>query len=249
MPAGVGCGRSEKQPPALLQAEAMGAMGCDPGLPDAEHPLRDVLVGVHAGSCPHQLNFHCHTTCSDGSLRPEQLGQQAIALGLSHLAVTDHHSTAAYLPLQSWLAHRAAEGCSVPVLWSGVEISCLLEGCLVHVLALGFELDPPSLDPYRQGRAPTGRLLQAAEVRLRIHAAGGLALLAHPGRYRLPFQRLIPAAAALGFDGAEAYYDYAMQPRWQPTPLVCDAIAALLSAHGLLRSCGTDTHGLELHGR
>jgi len=39
----------------------------------ASHPLRQVLEGVHAGSCPGELNFHCHTTCSDGSLRPEQL--------------------------------------------------------------------------------------------------------------------------------------------------------------------------------
>lgn len=213
------------------------------------HPLRQVLAGVHAGSCPGELNFHCHTTCSDGSLRPEQLGAQAVALGLRHLAVTDHHSTDAHGPLQAWLQAQSASQADLPTLWTGIEISCLLEGCLVHVLALGFEQDHPALQPYREGRAPVGMLLQASEVRRRIHAAGGLALLAHPGRYRLPFQRLIPAAAALGFDGAEAYYDYAMQARWEPTPLVCDAIAAMLEQHGLLRSCGTDTHGLELHGR
>ncbi|MFM8545846.1 MAG: PHP domain-containing protein [Vulcanococcus sp.] len=214
-----------------------------------DHPLRQVLEGVHAGSCPAELNFHCHTTCSDGSLRPEQLGAQALALGLQHFAVTDHHSTEAYLPLQSWLDAQASAGCTVPTLWSGMEISCLLEGCLVHVLALGFEPGHGALEPYRQGCSPVGPELQASEVRRRIQAAGGLALLAHPGRYRLPFQRLIAAAAALDFDGAEAFYDYAMQPRWQPTPVVCEAIDALLTALGLLRSCGTDTHGLELHGR
>ena len=97
--------------------------------------------------------------------------------------------------------------------------------------------------------SPGGEPLQACEVVRRIHDAGGLAVLAHPSRYRLSFQRLIPAAAALGFDGAEAYYDYDLQPRWQPTPVVCDAIARLLDDHALLRSCGTDTHGLELRGR
>jgi predicted metal-dependent phosphoesterase TrpH len=147
------------------------------------------------------------------------------------------------------LSQQQDAGETVPTLWSGIEISCLLEGCLVHVLALGFEPDHPALAPYRQGRAPVGAPLRAGEVRRRIHDAGGLALLAHPGRYRLPFQRLIPAAAALGFDGAEAFYDYGMQPRWQPTPLVCEAIDALLTNLGLLRSCGTDTHGLELCGR
>ena len=215
----------------------------------ASHPLRPVLAGVHAGSCPGELNFHCHTTCSDGSLRPEQLGAQALGLGLQHFAVTDHHSTTAYAPLQAWLAGQAEMGRSVPTLWSGIEISCLLEGCLVHVLALGFEPGHRALDPYAQGCAPVGPELKASEVRRRIHEAGGLALLAHPGRYRLPFQRLIAAAAALDFDGAEAFYDYAMQPRWQPTPVVCEAIDALLTDLGLLRSCGTDTHGLELHGR
>ena len=215
----------------------------------AAHPLRPVLEQVHAGSCPGTLNFHCHTIHSDGSLRPEQLGRQALSLGLEHLAVTDHHSTAATAPLQQWFARQAEAGEVVPVLWSGVEISCLLESCLVHVLALGFEAAHPALEPYRQGQAPVGEELRASTVVQRIHDAGGLALLAHPGRYRLSFQRLIPAAAALGFDGAEAYYDYAMQPRWAPTPVVCEAIARLLDDHALLRSCGTDTHGLELSGR
>ena len=213
------------------------------------HPLRAVLEQVEPGSCPGRLNFHCHTIHSDGSLRPEELGAQALAIGLEHLAVTDHHSTAAWAPLRDWFLAQQERGRSVPTLWSGVEISCLLEGCLVHVLALGFEPGHPALQPYCQGAAPVGDLLQAAAVVDRIHAAAGLAVLAHPGRYRLSFQRLIPAAAALGFDGAETYYDYGMQPRWQPTPVVCDAIARLLNDHALLRSCGTDTHGLELCGR
>jgi predicted metal-dependent phosphoesterase TrpH len=208
-----------------------------------------VLETVQAGSCPTELNFHCHTTCSDGSLSPEGLGAQALSLGLRHLAVTDHHSCAAFLPLQRWFERQAAAGQTVPTLWSGMEISCLLEGCLVHVLALGFELDHPALALYSQGQASVGADLQASTVRERIHAAGGLALLAHPGRYRLPFQRLIPAAAALGFDGAEAWYDYGMQGRWQPTRHLCEAIDRLLGNHALLRSCGTDTHGLELCGR
>ena len=63
----------------------MGGSGAMPH----PHPLRAVLAGVHAGSCPGELNFHCHTTCSDGSLRPQQLGEQALALGLRHFAVTD----------------------------------------------------------------------------------------------------------------------------------------------------------------
>ncbi len=254
MPAGAGCGLSGKppaEPPEVAGSAAERPAGVQ--LAGATHPLAAVLAGVHAGSCPGTLNFHCHTLCSDGSLAPESLGAQALALGLRHLAVTDHHSTAALAPLRRWFAAQAEGGAAVPTLWSGVEISCLLEGCLVHVLALGFAEDSAealeALAPYRQGSAPVGEELRAAEVVRRIHGAGGLALLAHPARYRLPFARLIGAAAELGMDGGEAWYDYAMQPRWQPTPLVCASIAAQLEELGLLRSCGTDTHGLALHGR
>jgi predicted metal-dependent phosphoesterase TrpH len=242
MPVGGGSGPNGK--PQRRQAEPMVVAASDHG-----HPLRAVLADVHAGSCPGELNFHCHTTCSDGSLRPEQLGEEALAVGLRHLAVTDHHSTEAFAPLQNWFAGQAAVGRSVPTLWTGLEISCLLEGCLVHVLALGFEAGHGALAPYRQGCAPVGAELRAAEVCCRVQAAGGLALLAHPARYRLPYQRLITAAAELGFDGAEAFYDYNLQSQWRPTPLVCEAIDSLLINLGLLRSCGTDTHGLHLSGR
>ena len=214
------------------------------------HPLATVLRQVDASSCPGRFNFHCHTRHSDGSLSPTDLVLQARRLGLEHLAITDHHRVDAHdEAVQALAAAAHADGGEGPTLWRGVEISCLLEGCLVHVLALGFRDDHPSLAPYLQGLSVVGPELQAGVVVAAIQAAGGLALLAHPARYRLPHQRLIAAAAELGFDGAEAWYDYAMAARWEPTPLVCDAIAADLQKRGLLQSCGTDTHGFELNGR
>ncbi|MCP9774534.1 PHP domain-containing protein [Cyanobium sp. WAJ14-Wanaka] len=208
------------------------------------HPLAEVLRQVDRQSCPSRFNFHCHTTFSDGSLGPEALVSQAVELGLEHLAITDHHSIAAYGPASQFLGTGPG-----PKLWTGVEISCLLEGCLVHVLGLGFDPLHPSLTPYLQGSAVVGTALQARAVLAAIHGASGLALLAHPARYRLPFATLLEAAAQLGFDGAEAWYDYQMQPSWQPTPHVCEAIATDLHKRGLLMSCGTDTHGLALDGR
>jgi len=218
--------------------------------PEAQsHPLTPVLRQVRPDSCPGRLNFHCHTIHSDGSLDPADLVGQAVSIGLEHLAITDHHCHRAIEAAQAALQRHAAAGRPVPTLWRGVEISCLLEGCLVHVLALGFADEHASLHPYLQGSAVVGQALRAEAVLEAIQAAGGLALLAHPGRYRLPFARLIAAAAELGFDGAEAWYDYDMQLRWQPTPLVCEAIAAELDQRGLLHCCGTDTHGLVLDGR
>ncbi len=225
-----------------------------PGPPTAprlreRHPLAAVLASADPLSCPEQLNFHCHTTCSDGSLTPERLADQAVAIGLEHLAVTDHHSVAALPVLKNRFDRLREQGRRVPELWSGVEISCLLEGCLVHVLALGFDPSHHALQPYLGCSAVVGEALRAGSVRQAIHAAGGLALLAHPARYRLPHSTLITAAAALGFDGAEAFYDYEQGVRWRATPLVCEAIAEQLEGLGLLRSCGTDTHGHHLGGR
>jgi predicted metal-dependent phosphoesterase TrpH len=159
-----------------------------------DHPLSQVLREVTPQCCPTRLNFHCHTLCSDGSLTPEQLIDQAAAIGLEHLAITDHHSTGAHAPAQARLAAAAAAGQAVPKLWRGVEISALLDGCLVHVLALGFADAHPSLEPYLKGSSCVGEALRAEAVLAAIHAADGLALLAHPGRYRLPFQRLVAAA-------------------------------------------------------
>ncbi|MEB3200667.1 MAG: PHP domain-containing protein [Synechococcaceae cyanobacterium] len=213
------------------------------------HPLTAVLRTVGSDSCPGRLNFHCHSLCSDGSLAPQALADQACELALEHFAVTDHHGFSAHGPAAERLAERRARGEVVPTLWRGVEISCLLEGCLVHVLALGFSAQHEPLLPYLQGQAVTGPALQAAAVVEAIQASRGLALLAHPARYRLPHPRLIAAAAALGFDGAEAWYDYGMQGQWSPTPLICEEIAADLDRRGLLSSCGTDSHGFKLHAR
>lgn len=214
-----------------------------------QHPLRAVLETIGPESCPGSLNFHCHTVCSDGSLEPVALIEQATARKLSHIAVTDHHSIAAYEPMLDWLDRARTRGENTPTLWSGMEISCILQGCLVHVLALGFTPGHPALVPYSSGDAAVGAPLRAGEVRKAIHNAGGLAILAHPGRYRLGFSVLIDAAAELGFDGGEAWYDYDMQQHWACTPLICESIDQQLKNLGLLRTCGTDTHGLDLKGR
>ncbi|MCY4235788.1 MAG: PHP domain-containing protein [Cyanobacteria bacterium MAG CAR2_bin_4] len=222
-----------------------------PRAPDAgslPHPLVKVLAMIDRHSCPGRCNFHCHTTCSDGSLTPEELAVQAAELGLEHLAVTDHHSQRAYPLAQQTLAALQRQGQAVPRLWRGVEISALLKGCLVHVLALGYGAEEP-LMPYLQGEAVRGKALQAGAVVSAVHRAGGLAALAHPARYRLDFRVLIRAAQGLKFDAVETWYDYDMGPWWQPSPLICDHVDQLRQDLGLLASCGTDTHGANLRGR
>ena len=78
------------------------------------HPLQVVLEQVGPSSCPTTHNFHCHTICSDGSLEPLELIQQATERGLKHLAVTDHHSSHAHREIQAWLDQQRASGVEVP---------------------------------------------------------------------------------------------------------------------------------------
>ncbi len=216
--------------------------------PRSPHPLEKILATVGPHSCPGQYNFHCHTTCSDGTLTPEELATQATELGLEHLAITDHHSHQAYGLAQQTIEALVRHGHAVPKLWSGTEINGILHTCLVHILALGYG-DAAPLMCYTQGQAAHGEALGAAAVVAAIHRAGGLAILAHPARYRLDFRVLIREAQRLGFDGVETWYDYDMMPQWQASPWICHQVDQLRQDLGLLATCGTDTHSTDLRGR
>ncbi len=213
------------------------------------HPLVPILTNIDSQSCPKQCNFHTHTNCSDGSLSPVALANQAINLGIKHLSITDHHTIKAYHQIRPYLKKIENNGGPLPTLWTGVEISALLAGCLVHILALGFEIRDNKLSKYLGGESSSGDDLRAENVVKSIHDSGGLAILAHPARYRIGFDTLLTKASELNFDGAETWYDYDSRPVWSPTPLVCSSIQRMVTKLNLLSTCGTDTHGNSLLGR
>ncbi|MBW4671284.1 MAG: PHP domain-containing protein [Cyanomargarita calcarea GSE-NOS-MK-12-04C] len=210
--------------------------------------LKQVFQNTDAQSCPFTFNFHMHTVFSDGKLQPSSLMEQAIAIGLKGMAITDHHSISGYRAAQSWLEDWKWSNPSVeaPCLWSGVEINANLLNVEVHILAYAFEPEHPSLKPYTQRRITTGQEYQAVNVISAIHEAGGLAVLAHPARYRRSHFDLIPEAAQLGIDGVEAFYAYNNPNPWRPTALESQQVQKMAAQHGLFNSCGTDTHGLSL---
>jgi 3',5'-nucleoside bisphosphate phosphatase len=79
-----------------------------------------------------------------------------------------------------------------------------------------------------------------AEAVAAAHAAGGVAILAHPGRDEgagilLP-ERLARMLDHAPIDGLEVHYP-------THTPEQVRDYAALADHHGLLRSCGSDSHG------
>jgi predicted metal-dependent phosphoesterase TrpH len=213
--------------------------------------LRQILASVDASSCPNLLNFHLHTVYSDGKLEPEDLIGQAIALNMSHLAITDHHTVSGYYQAVRHLANFAEHpSCPrLPCLWSGIEVNASLLFTEVHILGYGFDPNHAAMHPYLQGKTTAGLDYQAVSVINAIHSAGGLAVLAHPVRYRRSPEELIPAAAALHIDGVETYYGYENSDPWQPSPRQTKLVQRLAEANGLLCTCGTDSHGYKITRR
>lgn len=210
--------------------------------------LEDVFARLHSRSCPTEFNFHMHTVYSDGRLQPSVLMEQALAIGLKGLAITDHHTIGGYEVARQWLDDWKWNnpGEDAPDLWTGVEINANLLGVEVHILGYGFEYNAPSLKPYIQRRIVTGSDYEAKNVIGAIHQGGGIAVLAHPARYRKPHKELIPAAAALGIDGVEAFYAYNNPNPWKPSVKESEQVQKLALEYGLYTTCGTDTHGNSL---
>jgi predicted metal-dependent phosphoesterase TrpH len=219
--------------------------------------LRRVFATIDAESCPLTYNFHMHTSHSDGQLRPDILIQQAIDIGLKGLAITDHHQITGFYAAQDYLvecqrsateanAEINAEPLDLPHLWTGVEITSLLLDVHVHILGYAFNPHHPALADYLTGEEPQGERAIAERVVSAIHQAGGIAVLAHPARYRKSKEALIPAAIGIGIDGVETYYAYNNPKPWAPSADQTAEVEQITQTYQLLRTCGTDTHGLNL---
>lgn len=211
--------------------------------------LEQVFQRINGESCPHYFNFHLHTIHSDGKLKPEEIMEQAMEIGLYGLAITDHHSVGGYEVACKWLANKKGQNLAsdrLPDLWSGVEITANLLNTQVHILGYAFDPNHPSMYPYLQGKTCIGIDYQAVNVIAAIHHAGGLAVLAHPARYRKSPADLIPEAVRWGIDGVETYYGYHNPKPWHPSPKETEQVKNLGTTYGLFHTCGTDTHNTNI---
>ena len=126
------------------------------------------------------LDLHVHSDAShDGRLRPAEIIAAARAAGLDGVAICDHDT------------FPDLTGVEIPedfLLIPGVEISTDLG----HILGLLFDA-PPEIPKNRS----------AADAIDAIHAAGGLAVLAHPFQHSRDEERLTPLIGKL--DGVEVF--------------------------------------------
>ncbi|MHB8076140.1 PHP domain-containing protein [Desulfosporosinus fructosivorans] len=81
----------------------------------------------------YEVDLHCHTTESDGSLSPTELVQLAAKLGLKGIGITDHDT------IQGWEeAEDAGKTYQIRIL-KGLELNTNWAGKEVHIL--GYEMD------------------------------------------------------------------------------------------------------------
>lgn len=83
-------------------------------------------------------DLHCHSTCSDGELSPEDLLTEAIARGVGTLSITDHDCLAAYARLDTL---KKSDITLIP----GIELSTQWNGMGIHILGLNVGLQHSAL--------------------------------------------------------------------------------------------------------
>lgn len=110
-------------------------------------------------------DLHAHTWYSDGTLAPEDLLARAADNQLTHLAITDHDTTAA---LDTISPHWIAPGLT---LIPGVEISSLWDRQEIHVVGIGIDRHDTTLQTLLRGQQ-TLRRERVAEMDMRLQKAG-----------------------------------------------------------------------------
>ena len=81
-----------------------------------------------------RLELHCHSTCSDGSLSPEELAHAAGSYGVELFCLTDHDTMAG--------CGRTAAALPGTRVLRGLELSCKAERRTVHLLMWGVAKGP-----------------------------------------------------------------------------------------------------------
>ncbi|CAA0125448.1 5'-3' exoribonuclease [Halioglobus japonicus] len=85
------------------------------------------------------IDFHTHTTASDGALDPCELVARALDSNIELLAITDHDTMAGHKAAEAY--HRQSAGGMQLI--PGIEFSCRWSGVTIHILGLGIDSDHP----------------------------------------------------------------------------------------------------------
>ncbi|MCB1675750.1 MAG: PHP domain-containing protein [Halioglobus sp.] len=87
------------------------------------------------------IDFHTHTTASDGALAPAELVERALAGNVQLLAITDHDTVHGGAAAARHYTHKSSRMRLIP----GIEFSCVWSGTTVHILGLGMDAAHPAM--------------------------------------------------------------------------------------------------------
>ena len=243
------------------------------------------------------VDFHMHTTASDGMWTPQTLVDTAVAQGLRVMTVSDHDTFKNVRPVQALAARHGIT--VVP----GVEITINWQSAVFHMLVFNYDLDNAELAAmlddteaqtvtkqaeiieglHKQGyklhklddlKREDGTFLTVEIVRALVKGgevatfdqayrlcvplgiertssqpaeraiktalkAGGLPVVAHPGRAEYGFSSATPAIlrdlVEFGLAGVEVYH-YSHQPA------DIERYSEFARQHNLVISAGSDSH-------
>ena len=182
------------------------------------------------------IDFHCHSTCSDGTLTPEELAERGRSF--TAFAITDHDTLDG---AERFLAASKGDGM---MRLAGLELALASEDGYGKFHLLGLGVDPASpqlnamLEEIRQGRVERNRKMVArlAELGYPIemdellkYANGRIIARPHFARVLMDHgwvKSVSEAFNGLLDDGAPAYV-----PRWSPSQSA--AIEAVHAAGGV----------------
>jgi predicted metal-dependent phosphoesterase TrpH len=169
------------------------------------------------------IDLHSHTTASDGTFTPRELVSLATEIGLAALAITDHDTFAGYEQAVPFAREAQLD------LIRGIEL--ISKSSHPHVHLLAYFPSHASSDPLR-GTTPEDLIRS-------IRAAGGIPVVAHPGRLSLPRdleRQLLITLKHAGLLGLEVYHSE------HPAHLQAYYLA-IAQELDLLPTGGSDFHG------
>ncbi len=107
---------------------------------------------------PVKVDFHMHTTVSDGTDTPEEILNRVRQAGISMFSVTDHDALKGCYAIRNILTETD------PAFITGVEFSCKDEKGKYHILGYGYDPDAKSM----RDVVEKGHLFRINKVRARL---------------------------------------------------------------------------------
>lgn len=203
---------------------------------------KDIFKGLSAEDYKNgSVNFHIHTTYSDGLGDFKKICEQARDK-YKLFAVTDHNTVQ---------GHIDNPDCGQII---GVEFDVWYKYIFLHLLAYGFDINSDCMKEfYSKDKKGTEkdiiRIFAKRDLKRlisAIHESGGIAVLAHPcSCWALNIRTFVSELVKLGLDGIEVYYPY---PRWRKYLKFSNPndIEAIADEFNLLKTGGTDCHESSL---